>query len=254
MLANYHTHTYRCRHAVGEDREYVEAAIRNGMQVLGFSDHCPWVYPDDTVSGTRMTPGEMDGYVSSILRLRDEYRDDIRIYLGLECEYIPELMEAQDKLLSQYPLDYRILGEHFLEREPFGGYVGYVFEDENLLHRYVDLCIEGLESGRYRYLAHPDLLGFSGSREVYDAEYGRLIAYLKAHDIPVEINMFGVVDKRHYPDAHFMQLAGNAGCKAIIGVDAHTPDRLNDLDGQNRCREIAEQSGLELLSVLPDLA
>ena len=28
MLANYHTHTYRCRHAVGEDREYVEAAIR----------------------------------------------------------------------------------------------------------------------------------------------------------------------------------------------------------------------------------
>ena len=28
MYANYHTHTKRCRHAAGEDREYVEAAIK----------------------------------------------------------------------------------------------------------------------------------------------------------------------------------------------------------------------------------
>ncbi len=27
MIANYHTHTARCKHAEGEDREYVEAAI-----------------------------------------------------------------------------------------------------------------------------------------------------------------------------------------------------------------------------------
>ena len=27
MLANYHTHTYRCNHARGEDREYIEHAI-----------------------------------------------------------------------------------------------------------------------------------------------------------------------------------------------------------------------------------
>ncbi|MBR1458649.1 MAG: histidinol phosphate phosphatase, partial [Oscillospiraceae bacterium] len=60
MLANYHTHTSRCKHASGEDRQYVENAIRNGMQVLGFSDHCPWVYPDGFVSGTRMMPSELD--------------------------------------------------------------------------------------------------------------------------------------------------------------------------------------------------
>ena len=36
MYANYHTHTKRCQHAVGEDREYVEAAIAAGIQVLGF--------------------------------------------------------------------------------------------------------------------------------------------------------------------------------------------------------------------------
>ena len=31
---NYHTHTFRCRHAEGEDREYIEAAIKAGFNVV----------------------------------------------------------------------------------------------------------------------------------------------------------------------------------------------------------------------------
>ena len=46
MIANYHTHTKRCKHATGEDREYVEAASETGLKILGFADHCPWIYPD----------------------------------------------------------------------------------------------------------------------------------------------------------------------------------------------------------------
>ena len=30
MIANYHTHTWRCRHADGTEREYVETAIEAG--------------------------------------------------------------------------------------------------------------------------------------------------------------------------------------------------------------------------------
>ena len=73
MLANYHTHTKRCHHAWGEDREYVEAAIKAGLQVLGFSDHCPWVYPDGFVSGIRMTPAETEEYFDSLEWLKKEY-------------------------------------------------------------------------------------------------------------------------------------------------------------------------------------
>ena len=36
---NYHTHTYRCGHAVGEDEDYILEAIGLGMQTIGFSDH-----------------------------------------------------------------------------------------------------------------------------------------------------------------------------------------------------------------------
>ena len=71
MIANYHTHTKRCGHASGEDREYVEAAIQAGFQILGFADHCPWVFPrKDYVSNMRMAPKDVDVYFYSLESLK----------------------------------------------------------------------------------------------------------------------------------------------------------------------------------------
>ena len=46
MIANYHTHTFRCHHALGTDEDYVTSAIANGIQILGFSDHGCMIGPD----------------------------------------------------------------------------------------------------------------------------------------------------------------------------------------------------------------
>ena len=48
MIVNYHTHTTRCNHASGTEKEYVEAAIETGLKVLGFSDHTPYPFPDES--------------------------------------------------------------------------------------------------------------------------------------------------------------------------------------------------------------
>ena len=42
MKTNYHTHTYRCKHAMGNDEHIVKRAIDAGIDILGFSDHNPW--------------------------------------------------------------------------------------------------------------------------------------------------------------------------------------------------------------------
>lgn len=253
MLANYHTHTFRCQHAAGEDRQYVEAAISHGMKVLGFSDHCPWVFGDGYVSGTRMSPAQLDDYFTSLTDLRAEYAGDIRLYIGFESEYIPELMQKQDELLADYPVDYMILGEHFIDREPIGEYLGFGTDDPKMLIRYVDTVIEGLETGRYRYAAHPDLLSFRGPDSIYDEHFTRLCTYLKEHDIPVEINLLGLRDGRHYPGDRFFRIAQRVGNKAIIGCDAHFPEALSDTVPMERCREFAENYGLEVVDFLPGL-
>ena len=253
MNANYHTHTARCRHASGEDREYVEAAISQGIKVLGFSDHCPWVFPDGFVSGTRMEPHELDGYFKSLCDLRDEYKDDITIYIGFEAEHIPELMPEQDKLLADYPVDYMILGQHFLEPEPFGAYTGYPTPSENMLAWYTDLVIEALETGRYKYAAHPDLLHFTGDNETYRKHYTRLCQCLKRLDIPVEINLLGLGQHRHYPDNRFLEIARDTGCCAILGIDAHCPQMITDNDTIRKGEEVAKKYGLPLVDRLPGL-
>ena len=69
MIANYHTHTWRCRHADGTEREYVERAIEGGLKILGFSDHSPYPFPDGYDSGMRMRLDQVEGYVDSTLCL-----------------------------------------------------------------------------------------------------------------------------------------------------------------------------------------
>ena len=58
---NLHTHTTRCFHAVGSDEEYVLAAIKNGIKILGFSDHCPM--DQYTVYKDRMKLDELDEFL-----------------------------------------------------------------------------------------------------------------------------------------------------------------------------------------------
>ena len=87
MLANYHTHTPRCGHATGTEREYIERAIEKGMKVLGFSDHTPQPYPEDFHSGMRMGMDEIENYTGTLSALKEEYKDDIRILIGYEQDY-----------------------------------------------------------------------------------------------------------------------------------------------------------------------
>ncbi len=245
MRSNYHTHTKRCRHASGEDREYVEAAIEAGYQVLGFSDHCPWVYPDAYVSNIRMRAAETDGYFASLERLRSEYKEDIQLLIGFEAEYIKPLMEAQDRFLEDYPVDYMILGQHFVGEESDRNYAGRPTDRKEMLNGYVDLCIEGIKSGRYRYLAHPDLIYFVGDEKKYDREMRRLCRAMKELDIPIEMNILGAAVGKNYPNPYFWNIAKEVGNRVIIGMDAHCPKDLVNAEMLEKAKRLCR--GLEIV-------
>ena len=113
LTVNYHTHTVRCGHAEGTDRAYVEKAVERGLKLLGFSDHVTMPFPDGHESRFRVPRAQLDDYVQSVLALREEFQGRIRILLGFEAEYYPDLFEAMRELLRPYPVDYLILGQHF---------------------------------------------------------------------------------------------------------------------------------------------
>ena len=257
LRVNLHTHTRRCRHAADEDdRAWVEAAIRAGIRVLGFSDHCPWprdappVPPPGFRSGVRMDPEETAGYVESLLALREEYKDRIRILIGFEVEHLPLRVAAQDALFAPFPVDFLICGQHYVgdgSDEWRGDWSGSRTEDESRLAAYVDRCLEAMESGRYLYLAHPDVFNFAGPDPVYERHMGRLCECLAAHGSPVEVNLLGIHGRRHYPSERFLRLAADRGCTAVLGVDAHDPARFLDPAPEAAARAMCAKAGLPVV-------
>ena len=174
MLTNYHTHTRRCGHAVGEDREYAEAAVQAGLKILGFSDHAPQIFPAGYYSSFRMRPEELKGYVESVLSLRKEFAGTLEIPLGLELEYYPRHFPDLLTVLRSYPIDYLLLGQHFIGNEYDAPYSGCPTEDKAILSRYVDQTIEAMNTGHFTYFAHPDLIHFVGDPAEYRSQMRRL--------------------------------------------------------------------------------
>ena len=133
MKANYHSHTWRCNHAEGTEREMVERAIANGIQILGFSDHGPQIFPGDYYSNFRMRPEQLEDYVNQVLALREEYKDKIQIYVGLEMEYYPNLFKDVLPLLQSSGVEYMLMGQHFLGDEINENYLSRPTEEEATL-------------------------------------------------------------------------------------------------------------------------
>ena len=244
LTANYHTHTFRCGHADGTDREYIETAIRAGYKTLGFSDHSPMVFDSDHHSGYRMALSQAEEYFTALSDLKQEYRDDIRIHIGVEAEYYPATHERFTEFMRQFPCEYMLLGQHFHLREEDGIYAGRPSADPAMLKAYYQNVLEGVRTGDFLYVAHPDLFNFVGEPTVYDGVIRAFSAEIAALDVPLEINRLGYADRRVYPNPRFWRLAGEAGVTAVIGVDAHRPADLEDSASVNGCLRLAEECGV----------
>lgn len=224
MLANYHTHTPRCNHAVGPERDYIGRALEGGLQELGFSDHTPYFFDQpDYYSSFRMRPEQLPDYVETLLALRAEYGDRIRLFIGLEAEYYPRLFPRLLDYLRQFPLDYLILGQHALYNETEGVYSTRPTDDEKLLDQYRGQTLEALETGLFSYFAHPDLFHFTGDPKAYDRHVRAICRKAMELSIPLEFNLLGFSEGKHYPDPAFWRIVGEEGCPVVLGSDAHAP-------------------------------
>lgn len=246
MLYNLHTHTYRCNHATGSDRAYVEYAIKSGIKVLGFSDHCPQFFPKaGYYSHFRMEPTLTEDYVKSVRSLAKEYKDDITILLGFETEYHPATFQKLMDFLKDFNPDYLILGQHLIgnefdEKDFYMGKRG----GENFLTKYVDQVIEAFNTEKFTYLAHPDLVNYKGNASHYIKECTRLCQSAKEKNISLEYNMLGKFYRRNYPNPEFWKIAKEVGNSVVIGFDAHMPTFLLNKDLRNECIEDLTSLGI----------
>ena len=109
MKTNFHTHTFRCGHAIGNEEEMVKSAIKNDILELGFSDHIPLPYYRlHILKGLPYTLKELRAFLVAIKtiftngpamrmpycnkrehldkvkKVKEKYKEKIKIYQGFE--------------------------------------------------------------------------------------------------------------------------------------------------------------------------
>ena len=247
MIANYHAHTFRCRHAAGTEKEYVETALQRGLKIFGFSDHTPQYFPGDYYTYMRMRPYELLDYCATVRKLQKEYRDRIYIPLGLEVEYYPALWQDLLPRVQDAGVEYMILGQHWLGNEIDEPGSAAACCDEHTLKRYCHQVSDAMETGKITYIAHPDLINFVGDAKIYRKHIRDLCRAANETDTPLEINLLGLAYGRHYPNPLFWEVAAEEGCKAIFGLDAHAPQHILNTESEQKLLQMVQRLGLELL-------
>lgn len=255
---NLHTHSFYCRHGSGTIEDYVNRAVSDGLEVLGFSEHCP--LPDVTYpENARMDYSELPLYERDVRAAAG--RGDIRVLLGAECDWIShELPFYKDDLLAKRGYDYLAVGIHYMVNPHTGKntYLGH-FTDLplNLLREYVNLYTEGLASGVFLFGCHPDLI-FTGldcwDKNAESASMDIIRCALQ-YNMPLEINDYGLRKKMiqtssgprpPYPVKEFWELARDEGVCIIANSDAHRPE---DVAGHTvHTMSFAKELGIEFAS------
>lgn len=234
-IENYHTHTYRCQHAKGTDREYILQAIDQDFDVLGFADHTPW--PDtEKLAGdnSRMRMSQLEEYISTMNSLKEEFAGRIDLCIGLECEPFKDYFHWLEDTKGRYNIEYMIIGNHYANDKPGEIFIGKEFDPKDA-GKYVKKLQCAMETGLFKYVAHPDLL-FSNYQVVddYVKSVSRDICQLsKDTGVALEYNLSGIWKRQDnyyqglgYPCEAFWEIASTYDPDVFVGFDAHVPSKL----------------------------
>ncbi|MEX2461185.1 MAG: histidinol-phosphatase HisJ [Paenibacillaceae bacterium] len=236
MFIDYHTHHVRCGHAEGELELYVKRGIEIGLNQLGLSDHMPLLHVDPATyfSGMAMPMDELPSYVEECLHLKDKYKDQIDIRVGLEGDYI-EGYEAEIKqIIEAYPWDYVIGSVHFLGKwdiSDFRQLDGWQTRDNDEVYRqYYDAVQKAARTGFYDYIGHIDVIkrfGFQPANDITELEK-QTLDVVKQQGLAIELNASGLrmPAKEMFPSRRMLEYCFAQGIPLTMGSDAHQPVRL----------------------------
>jgi histidinol-phosphatase (PHP family) len=242
LIADYHIHTPYCGHASGKIVQYIENAVAQGFQEIGFSDHLGRYYltrlQRKRYWNWGMEERDLARYFSELNELRDVFANKITIRVGLEVDFVEGAEDILEPILSMYPFDFCIGSIHCLPRfgwKHISEYSGAA--NINLYKEYFRLAQLALHSKLFHSLAHVDFIWRylkwpQTFQDIIYSELANTIRTAAATNTCIEINANGFVwAQANSPAAidpfnFLLDQIKLFNAPITIGSDAHEPDMV----------------------------
>ena len=270
MLINLHTHT---RHSDGSGRpeKYLREAIRQGFDVLGFSDHSP--VPFRNSFAIREKGSALQDYCNDIRRLSPAFPGqngpggEVEILLGLEFDFIPDITRSIDHYRKNYPFDYFIGSVHLVRNDDpeklwfIDGPVSFIFDHglRTVFHKDIRKGV----TAYYRQIREmtlrekPEIIGhldkikkhnrgrfFSEDEPWYVRQVDETLEVIRESGCVVEVNTRGIYKKRSdslFPGPEILKKIRSMNIPIALTSDAHRPHEISS--GFVEARKLLESLG-----------
>ena len=233
-LVDYHVHTFRCGHAGGVTRDYVERAIARGLSEIAITDHIPLYFLPESERDPKlaMREDQFDGYIAEVAALQREFAGRIAVRLGLEADYAEGHEEELARWLTRADWDLVLGSVHFVSGDwiddPSRSPARFEREGvERLYDEYYRLLAKAARTGLFDVLTHFDVPKKHGHRPSRPRAQAEDVAIAAAREsgCAVEISSAGLRKPvaEAYPEARLLSKLVASGVPVTFSSDAHAP-------------------------------
>lgn len=249
MRADFHMHTNFSADSEYSPEEMIQESIKKGLKTICITDHHDI---DFTEPGFEI---DFERYFPTLQMLRDKYRGQIEVLIGMEFGLQPEYSKFAKELATKHPFDFIVGSLHIVDgKDPYYKTSFQDKRDEELYARTFELMLQSMHKvSDYDSLGHLDFIvryGKEGERAYSYAKYAdyldEILKHLVQNGKALELNTAAWAYDLSFAHPHqdvlrrYKELGGEM---ITIGSDAHEPKRIAyEFD---RAKEYLEACGFE---------
>jgi histidinol-phosphatase (PHP family) len=252
-FSSLHVHTTFC-----DGRDNIEAlcaaAYSKGLLSIGFSSHAPIFKKTGIKTDWHISEGRLEQYIDEVRAAQSRWQGKLKVFLGLECDFLKGMICALDKDIQSLGLDFIIGSVHYIvpangalpftvdgppEELKNGIKEGFNGDGDAMMNAYWDAAAEMIRLGGFDILGHLDMVKinnqhgrfFNMESDLWKKRVTEIAKLAGSSDCVAELNTGGLNRGRineTCPSLEILRLLHKGNVPIIITADAH---RKEDLDG-----------------------
>lgn len=235
IKADVHMHTNFSSDSTADMEDMVKKGIELGLSILCFTDHMDYDFPTHyNIDFTFHVPD----YWKKIEELREKYKNQIIINMGIELGLQPKLAGRYRQLIKKYPFDYIIGSTHLVDNlDPYCKEFWKVYSEEEGYQKYFQTILANMKSfDEFDSYGHIDYVVRYGpnqnknySYEKYSQILEQILKMLISKGKALEVNTGGYkygLGQPHPQTDVLRRYKEMGGERITIGSDAHEPQYM----------------------------